>query len=320
MNSETTRALIDPESAGVAGPEAGMAGITAVERDTGLAKDTLRVWERRYGFPKPVRDRFGERAYPREQVEKLRVLKRLIDGGQRPGKIIQYSLGELLARIRKEDNQGGPSPLDPALAAKIDLLRAHRVDELRDELGQALARAGLQRFVIEVAGPLNVAVGEAWMRGDVQIFEEHLYSECMQMILRGAIAGLPRVQGGPCVLMSTFPLESHGLGLLMAEALFVLEGAHCVPLGVCTPVVEIARAARAQGADIVALSFSLGAPATPTIEGLRALREQLPESTEIWAGGASVALGRLPSGEVRVLRELAAIGAALAAWRARRQG
>ena len=296
-----------------------MAGIAAVERDTGLGKDTLRVWERRYGFPAPERDRFGERVYPREQVEKLRLLKRLIDGGQRPGKIVQCSLEELLARIRTDDIKGAPSSLDPAVATKIDLLRTHRVDELRGELAQALARAGLQRFIIEIAGPLNVAVGEAWMRGGVQIFEEHLYSECMQMILRGAIAGLPRVQGGPRVLMSTFPHETHGLGLLMAEALFVLEGADCVPLGVSTPVLEIARAARAHGADIVALSFSLASPPAPTIAGLRALRELLPESTEIWAGGASVALGRLTPHEVLVLRELSAIGAALADWRARRR-
>ena len=296
-----------------------MAGIAAVERDTGLGKDTLRVWERRYGFPTPERDRFGERVYPREQVEKLRLLKRLIDGGQRPGKIVQCSLAELLARIRTDDIKGAPSSLDPAVATKIDLLRTHRVDELRGELAQALARAGLQRFIIEIVGPLNVAVGEAWMRGGVQIFEEHLYSECMQMILRGAIAGLPRVQGGPCVLMSTFPHETHGLGLLMAEALFVLEGADCVPLGVSTPVLEIARAARAHGADIVALSFSLASPPAPTIAGLRALRELLPESTEIWAGGASVALGRLTPHEVLVLRELSAIGAALADWRARRR-
>ena len=52
--------------------------IAAAERDTGLTKDTLRVWERRYGFPRPDRDGGGERAYPLEQVEKLRVVKRLI--------------------------------------------------------------------------------------------------------------------------------------------------------------------------------------------------------------------------------------------------
>ena len=35
--------------------------IAAVERDTGLSKDTLRIWERRYGFPSPQRDALGER-------------------------------------------------------------------------------------------------------------------------------------------------------------------------------------------------------------------------------------------------------------------
>lgn len=295
-----------------------MAGITTVERDTGLAKDTLRMWERRYGFPKPVRDRFGERVYPHEQVEKLRVLKRLLDGGRRPGKIVRLALAELLALDSNVDDAFPSTSPQPAFATKIGLLRTHRIDELRGELALALARTGLERFVTEVAGPLNIAVGEAWMRGELQIFEEHLYSECMQMILRGAIAGLPRTQGGPCVLMTTFPHETHGLGLLMAEALFVLEGAQCVPLGVSTPVAEIGRAALAQRADIIALSFSAASPAGPMADGLRALRGQLPESTEIWAGGASAALGRLPIGAVRVVRELSAIGPALSDWRMRR--
>ena len=48
--------------------------IAAVERETGLSKDTLRVWERRYGFPTPGRDPFGERIYPIDQVERLRVV------------------------------------------------------------------------------------------------------------------------------------------------------------------------------------------------------------------------------------------------------
>ena len=53
--------------------------ISAVERDTGLSKDTLRIWERRYNFPRPLRDEHGDRAYTRGQVEKLRLIKRLLD-------------------------------------------------------------------------------------------------------------------------------------------------------------------------------------------------------------------------------------------------
>ena len=42
--------------------------IAAVERDTGLSKDTLRVWERRYNFPQPGRDAHGERLFCTEQA------------------------------------------------------------------------------------------------------------------------------------------------------------------------------------------------------------------------------------------------------------
>ena len=55
--------------------------IAAVERDTGLSKDVLRMWERRYGFPVPERDANGERRYPAAQVERLRLIKRLMDQG-----------------------------------------------------------------------------------------------------------------------------------------------------------------------------------------------------------------------------------------------
>ena len=39
--------------------------ISAVERETGLSKDVLRMWERRYGFPKPARDENGEQSITR---------------------------------------------------------------------------------------------------------------------------------------------------------------------------------------------------------------------------------------------------------------
>ena len=69
--------------------------IAAVERDTGLSKDTLRVWERRYGFPTPERDASGERSYAFEQVARLRTIKRLLDIGHRPGRIVPLAPEDL---------------------------------------------------------------------------------------------------------------------------------------------------------------------------------------------------------------------------------
>src|SRR5690606_18335943 len=69
--------------------------IAAVEREVGLSKDVLRVWERRYGFPVPHRDARGERSYPADQVARLALIKRLMDRGLRPGRLLALPLEEL---------------------------------------------------------------------------------------------------------------------------------------------------------------------------------------------------------------------------------
>ena len=64
--------------------------ITAVERDTGLSKDLLRMWERRYGFPAPQRDQHGERVYSVADVE--RASSALEEIAQSAGVISEMSL------------------------------------------------------------------------------------------------------------------------------------------------------------------------------------------------------------------------------------
>jgi MerR family transcriptional regulator, light-induced transcriptional regulator len=212
--------------------------IAAVERDTGLSKDTLRVWERRYGFPQPQRDACGERVYPLEQLDKLRLVKRLMDQGFRPGKIIGQSsadLQRLAEGMTAEPRTAEMRESTDELGRYLDCVTEHRLDDLRRQLSQALLHVGLARFITEVLAPLTTLVGESWSRGQLQVFEEHLYTEAAQSLLRGAIATIPASAVQPRVLLTTFPQESHGLGVLMAEAMFALEGSRCVPLGTQTP-------------------------------------------------------------------------------------
>ena len=58
--------------------------------------------------------------------------------------------------------------------------------ELRRHLSQAMARQGLQRFIVDTVAPLTQAVGEAWMRGEIAIFEEHLFTQLMEGLIRNA--------------------------------------------------------------------------------------------------------------------------------------
>src|SRR5574343_1386175 len=84
--------------------------IAAVERDTGLSKDVLSMWERRYGFPQPDRDTHGERVYPASQVERLRLIKRLMDQGHRPGKLISTPAEQLTALAPRRSARREPEP------------------------------------------------------------------------------------------------------------------------------------------------------------------------------------------------------------------
>jgi MerR family transcriptional regulator, light-induced transcriptional regulator len=293
--------------------------ISSVERDVGLSKDTLRVWERRYGFPRPDRDAFGERVYPMEQVDKLRIVRRLMDAGYRPGKIINLPV-EQLQKISAELSIA-PRSLAEAnheqedLQKYIELTKEHKIEELRSALSQAALRTGMDQFVMKVVAPLNRMVGDAWARGYFEIFEEHIYTESIQVVMRNAISSIPASGLQPRVLLTTFPQESHGLGLLMAEALLTLNGARCFSLGVQTPIWDIVLAANSQKVDIVALSFSATLNPNLVVDGLAELRAKLSPSMEIWAGGQCPVLQRKPPADIIVMSELADIHKSLNRWR-----
>jgi DNA-binding transcriptional MerR regulator/methylmalonyl-CoA mutase cobalamin-binding subunit len=290
--------------------------ISAVERETGLSKDVLRMWERRYGFPKPHRDDNGERQYSVAEVGKLRAIKRLMDVGMRPGKIITLTAAELdvLADARAGSTRDTPAP---ALERDVlTLIRNHDATALSHALANLLMRQGLQRFVLETVSPLNRAVGDGWMRGDLQVFEEHLYTEQLQVALRTAINAFPRQNGVPRALLTTIPSEQHGLGLLMVEALLVPEGVQCISLGPQTPLEDIRRAAIAHKAHIVALSFSAAFPVRQAGDALTALRRQLPAHIALWAGGDMTRRVRKSLPGVTLIPDLAGTTNALRAWRA----
>ena len=288
-------------------------GISAVERDTGLSKDTLRIWERRYGFPTPQRDANGERIYAHSQVVRLRLIKRLVDAGHRPGNIVPAEMHKLEQLARKPATG---QPADTGDHADFMMtLKSHDAERMQQFLTQGLMRQGLEKFVIETVAALNVRVGEAWSSGDLAVHEEHLYAQQIENTLRHAIFLASRRGSRPRVLLTSVPGEQHRIGLLMAEAVFTAAGAFCIPLGVQTPVSDIALGAVAHHVDIVALSFSAVFQPGPAGQSLRDLRMILPPAVAIWAGGQGLQRVREVPG-VELFRDFAQLQETLTEWQA----
>jgi hypothetical protein len=140
--------------------------------------------------------------------------------------------------------------------------------------------------------------------------------EQLHVALRTGINAFPRQCGAPKVLLTTFPGEQHGVGLLMVEALLVPEGAQCISLGPQTPIEDIRRAALAHegaGGGAVVLRRVPGAAGG---RWLASLRRQLPPAVAIWAGGEMTRRIRKALPGVLLVSEIGGTLGALKAWRA----
>ena len=258
--------------------------IADIDASTGLAKDVIRKWEIRYGYPRPLRDANGDRLYPADQVTNLRLIRRLIDGGIRPSKVVGLDYEQL--KVMSDTLILRPENSEEAFADKVlKTLQMHNLPMLSKLLRDSMYQQGLQVFVQLTLPALNAQIGNKWLNGDLKIFEEHLYTQTVEELLQGSLAAINDSQGSPRILCTTPPGELHTIGLQMAKVFLSLHGALCIGLGAQTPAQDIAEAAVALAVDIVGISFSLSYATTKALRFLRDLRSRLPPSILIWAGG-----------------------------------
>jgi methanogenic corrinoid protein MtbC1 len=265
--------------------------VAAIEQATGLDREVIRKWETRYGFPCPIRNVNGEREYPAGQVASLRLIRKLLDAGFRPAKVVGLGRLELeaLAGSLSPSQDGGDRSFEKEALA---ILRRHDVEGLTSLFQRHISQQGVLSFVLDKMAPFNVTVGEAWFRGELQIFQEHLYTAVVQDVLGRAAAVMAPATDPPRVLLTTPTGELHVLGLMMSQLFFRLSGVYCVTLGAQTPVAEICEAVEALDIAVVGLSISPALPIRSATAFLRELGKTLRPQTAIWVGGTGAT--RLP--------------------------
>lgn len=280
-----------PATEGSPRSEGGGHTILVVAKRTGIAMETLRAWERRYGFPRPARkEGSNRRLYADEDIHRLLLLKRAIDSGYRIGDVVHKSLADLTALsgdVRSEPEPPrrevphGAISIEPLLGALVrDDLPA-----LDDGLRHAASTLGPKRFVTEVAHPFMVQVGEAWASGRIGVRHEHVASEALTTRLRHLLASYQDIEGHPVVLLATLPGEPHALALQMVGLYLAVKSARPRLVGANTPPDELAEAARRFGADVVGLSITDTTDKKEARRALKSLRKSLPARIPIWLGG-----------------------------------
>ena len=191
--------------------------IGAVERDTGIRRDTLRVWERRYAFPLPERDARGERVYSEEQMRRLRLICKLMDQGHRPGAVVPLNEAGLNALLEPQPGQRIPAEPPDAVRRLLDAVTRHDAARLQELLERDAAINGLRASIVGTIAPLVQEVGELWASGRMAIYEEHFLTRQLGHFLETSMGRMGRPATRAETLLATLPGEQHGLGLLMAD-------------------------------------------------------------------------------------------------------
>ena len=225
--------------------------IRTVSELTGIHPVTLRAWERRYGLITPERTPKGHRLYSQEDIELIREVLALLDGGMSIGQVKSYlSLAEKTAiEAPKGDDW---SPFQRKLLTAI-----HGFDEegLENTYNEALSLYPVEIVTDELLKPLLRTLGERWHERQGGIAEEHFFSTFLRNKLGARLHHMSLSQNGPKLVAACLPGEQHEFGLL----LFCLtagdkEGYRFIILGANTPLEEIAAAGRQAGAAGILLS------------------------------------------------------------------
>ncbi len=263
---------------------------------TGVPRNTLVAWERRYGVPEPERLTNGYRLYSDSDVETLLRLRDALARG--------LSISEAVEMVRGGEKGSG--------AAKPAMNEANAFTVVRDDLTEALLAFDRPRadrivdrilnvpylaVIEEVYFPMLRRVGDLWQGALATVAQEHFVTafvrdQLVSMLLRAGA----RPAVGPRVICSTFPGEQHELGLLALAVHLSLRGCRVTYLGADVPTEDLCRCLEQAAHDCVCVSLMMSVKAETVGAFARSIAAAAAPGARVVLGGAG-----LPTEPIRKL-------------------
>lgn len=253
--------------------------IKTVEKLTGISRNTITAWERRYDLVQPGRDASGYRAYSEADVAKLRRVKGLIDQG--------YQIGEVLSMIAAT----APPKVDDTQRLVADL--RERMLDLDREGGLRVVRQmrhlGPADQLEHVFTPVMREIGDLWEDGNASVGQEHFASAFVRDQLITTLRELDQgPRRGPPAICAGFPGEAHELGLLTIAIHLALAGHRVTYLGADLPAKSLTELMMDKPARLVCTSLMLPRPASEILAWAHEVRDHTAPHVVIAVGGPGV--------------------------------
>lgn len=244
---------------------------------TGVPRNTLVAWERRYNLFDSRRTENGYRMYSDEDVDLVRRLKAHVDTG--------LAISEAV-RLLSHEGAFGPTPRRPLWRDLLEPLLAFDRAGADPFLRRAEALP-IERGMDEVFRPLLREIGELWAAGRIHVAQEHFASAYIRESLLATFRNLDAGPAdGPVAACAGVPGETHDIGLLLVSVRLALRGWRVIWLGPDLPMGDLCAFLVKHPPRLLCLS---GVTAQGVAESARQVRACAPTETMVVVGGPATA-------------------------------
>jgi len=240
--------------------------LKVVLKETGLAADTLRAWERRYGLPAPERTEGGHRLYSQHDIETIKwLMKRQAEG-------LTISLA---VDLWNEQTGSGTDPLAESASASIfaaptpfsesdstlDAIRVQWIqacmdfDEVTAEqvLNQAFSLFPVEAVCTNILQRGMSEIGMLWYENKASVQQEHFASGLAMRRLDALLSATPLATRPNVVLIGCPAEEWHTFTPLLLSLFVRRRGLRVLYLGANVPTDRFAETVKDVDASLVIL-------------------------------------------------------------------
>lgn len=241
--------------------------LKAVLLETGLAADTLRAWERRYGLPTPQRTAGGHRLYSQYDIETIKWL------------IARQAEGLSISRavdLWNEQTASGSDPLaalapltldfTPTASAtsadtNLNAIRAEWINacmnfsevQAEQALNKAFSIFSVEAVCLEVLQKAVAEIGGMWYQNQASVQQEHFASGLAMRRLDALLSASPAPTRAQTVLVGCPSGEWHTFTALLLALLLRRRGLNVIYLGANVPSERFTETVQKVKADLVVL-------------------------------------------------------------------
>ena len=177
--------------------------INHVAKVTGISKEVLRVWEKRYRLLSPERGANRYRLYSEKDVELLLFLRKEMEQGQSIGELASLGKDGILTRIEEsKTNKPTSATKDQILEELERYLLDFDTSFFEKRLNDLRILMPFEEFFHKILVPLQIRVGELWTDGKIDISIEHYVTAQAQQKISTAMSSITADNKGPKVIIA----------------------------------------------------------------------------------------------------------------------